>query len=369
MGILDRYIFSQVVLATALILGALAGVMVLVQSLRFVDVIVEAGASAGVFWTLVVLALPRFLEILGPLSLSFAVIFVYARMTVDKEITVSKAAGIGPLRLSVPAFVVAGIMTCSLFLLTLNLTPRSMEHLQAMQHTLKTQMPELFFREGVFAMPAPGLTLYMRAREGREMRGLLLHDARSPQEGGPERPATILARSGMLTQKSGGGQEIVVLDGMRHEYNTDSDTLNRLDFDRYIMALPEQNKESVRWLEPAERQIHDLLFPDPKDAIAASQKDLFALEAHRRLALPFLPFVFVVISMTILLKGQIGRFGPGVHAGIAILAVAAIQGLFLIVLTATQSAGGPEWALAFLWATMIVPSLISIFFLIRERHA
>ena len=58
-------------------------VILLTQSLRFLELVIESGASSGSFWILTLLALPRFFEIIGPLSLMAATIFVYNRWSYD----------------------------------------------------------------------------------------------------------------------------------------------------------------------------------------------------------------------------------------------------------------------------------------------
>jgi lipopolysaccharide export system permease protein len=359
----DRYITGQLAIALALVLAALAGVVVLVQALRFIDLIVESGASAGAFWALVALALPRFAETLAPLALTIAVVFVYARMIGDRELVAMRAVGTSPARLAAPALTVGALLACALWASTLWATPASLAAMARMQHALATQLPAVVFQEGTFATPTDGLTVYMRARgPGGEMRGLMLHDAR-PGKGaeGQAGPATILARRGVIAAREGGGHEIEVWDGARQVYDADAGTLHRLDFGRYTLALPPpQGAGQDRWLDAGERPLGALLFPDPDDARAAHERAEFAAEAHRRFAQPLLAPAFVAVALCILMGGQASREGPGLRATAALLAAAALQGAFLAVLTAagtgTGAAWGP-WALWALWAVVLAPGL------------
>ncbi len=306
------------------------------------------------------LALPRFLEAMGPLALTFAVLFVYARMAGDKELIAARSAGASPLRVAAPAVMAAACLCVVLLAMTLEVTPWSMAHLQSAQRALKTQMPALLFREGVFTMPTPGLTLYARAREGAEMRGLLLHDARKGKS-----VSTVLARRGVVRTRPDGGAEMMVENGTRQEYDHATETLHRLDFARYTMALPAQDT-GERWLEAAERSAHTLLWPDPQDTKAAAQRGIFILEVHRRLALPLLPASLVLMALAILMGGETVRGGAGLRSVVAGAATASTQAVFLVVLTAAESAGGPPWGPLALWTATLTPGLAALWILKRE---
>ena len=60
MNIFDRYIFKNLLIATVFVAVTLAVVIFLTQSLRFLELVIESGASSSAFWVLTMLALPRF---------------------------------------------------------------------------------------------------------------------------------------------------------------------------------------------------------------------------------------------------------------------------------------------------------------------
>jgi lipopolysaccharide export system permease protein len=84
--IVNRYIFKNLFLATVFIAVTLAAVIFLTQSLRFLELVINSGASGGAFWMLTMLALPRFFEIILPIALMAGIIFTYNRMTADSEL-------------------------------------------------------------------------------------------------------------------------------------------------------------------------------------------------------------------------------------------------------------------------------------------
>ena len=125
MSIFDRYIFKNLLIATCFIAVTLAAVIFLTQSLRFLELVIESGASSGSFWVLTFLALPRFFEIILPLSLMAAILFLYSRMTSDSELVVVRSMGYAPMSLARPAVILALIVTLLLFTITLWVAPKS----------------------------------------------------------------------------------------------------------------------------------------------------------------------------------------------------------------------------------------------------
>ena len=104
----------------------------------------------------------------------------------------------------------------------------------------------LLLREGVFNSMGPDVTVYIAERilDGR-LNGLMIYDAR------PENPIpiTILAREGRLTSTPN-NQQIVVDHGARQTFHADTQVLERLNFDRYTIDLPDSGPISQRWAEP-----------------------------------------------------------------------------------------------------------------------
>jgi lipopolysaccharide export system permease protein len=111
MKIFDFYIFKNVGIATIFVTLCLSAIIFLTQSLRFLELVIEAGASSTSFWILTLLALPRFFEVLVPIAFMGAVLFVYNRMSIDSELVVIRATGKSPLSLAKPVLILSIFMT------------------------------------------------------------------------------------------------------------------------------------------------------------------------------------------------------------------------------------------------------------------
>jgi len=323
MKIFDRYIFKNLLIATVFIAMTLAAVIFLTQSLRFLELVIESGASSSVFWALTVLALPRFFEIILPLSLMAATLFIYNRMTSDSELIVVRSVGCAPSTLARPAVTLALLVTLVLLSITLWVAPKSLNTMQHMRQMIKAQFSTLLFREGVFNQIGKGLTVYVRERgEEGSLYGLMIHDGREASKA----PATILAKRGTLVSVDEGYQ-VIVYDGTRHEYG--DGVLKRLNFNRYMIDLPDSDPVRQRWAEPDERTIFELLNPDPAEQRDVESLRDFKVEIHRRIISPLLAVVFTLISCAVLLIGPVDRRGQLRRIIFAVMLVVFIQGVYI----------------------------------------
>src|SRR5499433_536707 len=106
---LDRYILRQCFGVMIFVTVALSAAVWLAQSLRLVDLIVNRGLSIELFLYLALLILPRFLDIVLPIGAFIAVLFVFNRLAAESELVVMRGAGLGPVALTRPIFILATI--------------------------------------------------------------------------------------------------------------------------------------------------------------------------------------------------------------------------------------------------------------------
>lgn len=347
--IFDRYLFRMLLLAAVLIAVTLAAVIFLTQSLRFLELVIESGASGTVFWILTFLTLPRFFEIILPIALMAATIFVYNKMALDSELVVMRAAGLSPMALARPALAAAGLCTVLLWLIGMWIAPLSSSSMQQMRQVIKAQYSALLFREGIFNAVGDGLTVFIHEKAANgELRGIVIHDSR-PQN---EAPVTILAKSGVLAVTDE-GQQVLVYEGSRQSVNPRTGTLDRLAFDRYSIDLPDgAGPVRQRWREPEERTFPELFHPDPDNARDAQSRREFIAEAHRRIIAPLLAPVYVLIALAFLLSGPLERRGQGARILAAAGLIVVIQAFFL---GAYDIAQETKWGIVLMYALVLLP--------------
>lgn len=361
--IFDRYLFKSLTLATVFITLTLVAVIFLTQSLRFLELVINSGASGKAFLLLTLLALPRFFEIILPIALMASVTFVYHRMTMDSEVVAMKAAGASPWMLGRPAMMFSGLIFLVLFMMTAWLGPVTLSNMQHLRQVIKAQVSSLLFREGVFNPVGSGVTVFIRSRSAAgELEGIMIYDARPENES----PVTIIAKRGVLVSAED-GQKVVVYEGSRQAFDPGSGNLGRLEFSRYTIDLPEENAVvRQRWREPSERSLWALFTPDVTNARDMASRYDFMIEAHRRIISPFLAPAFAVIALVSMLLGPLERRGLGRRIAASILAVVVIEGLYL---AAFSLAERTIWGVALMYLLVFMPLITGVVLLQGRSEA
>lgn len=356
MKIFDTYIFKNLSIATLFIAVVLTFIIFLTQSLRFLELVMNAGSASSAFWVLTTLALPRFMEVILPLSLMAATLFLYNKMIIDSELIAMRGMGHSSFALAKPAIALGLIVTILLWTTTMWVTPLSLTKMLKMRGELKAEFSNILFREGVFNQVGKGLTVYIRERtEEGGMSGLMIHDSRDPTK----MPSTIMAQRGSILSGENGNQ-VVVYSGARHEFNTRTGTLQRLNFDRYTIDLPESRSVGSKWKGPDERTITQLLQPDLTSKKDKEHLHEFKVEIHRRITGPLLALAFTLIALSALLLGPIDRRGQTNKIALAIISVIIIQGLFL---SAYNLSKNTDFGVALMYILTITPIASCLYFI------
>src|SRR5438105_12005969 len=257
MNSLNRYIFWQCLSMMVFVTAALSAAVWLAQSLRLIDLIVNRGLSIELFLYLALLILPRFLDIVLPIGAFIAVLFVFNRLTSESELVVMRAAGLGPLVLARPVFMLAGIAFLGLMSLSAYFLPASNREFKDLQFEIRNRFVSALLQEGAFTNISDKLTIYIGGRDERgEVTGLLINDERDP-----EQPLTIFAERGAFADAATGSR-IIMVNGNRQKYDRASGKLSVLTFDRYTLDLDTmRDAPVVRFREAQERFLGELFFP------------------------------------------------------------------------------------------------------------
>jgi len=325
MKIFDIYILKNLFLATFFIASVLTLIIFLTQSLKFLEIVINAGSSGSAFWVLTSLALPRFFEVILPIAIMTATLFLYNKMNIDSELIAMRATGHSSFALAKPAIILGLCTTVVLWAITMWIAPKSLAQMQTMRTSLKSEFSNFLFKEGVFNAVGNGLTVYIRGKaQDGTLSGMMIHDTRDPNKP----PTTVLAKRGIIVTNEKGHQ-VIVFDGSRQSFNPRSKVLQKLAFDQYTIDLPESGPASQRWSQPDERTIIELLNPDLNNTRDIENLHDFSIEIHRRITAPLLALAFPLLALSILLLGPTDRRGQSKKIGLAIIATLLIQGGYL----------------------------------------
>lgn len=360
MQVLNRYIGRMLLTATIFISGVLATIIMLTQSLRFLELVISSGASGGIFFTLTLLVLPRFLETILPLGFATAILFTYQKMQIDSELVVMRATGASPRQLAIPAFRLGLGLMLVVFVLSAWGTPASLRQMLSLRTLLQTEVSAMFLRDGVFNEVGKNLMVYIRERASNgEFRGIVIHDTRDKELG----PVTVFAKRGVIVSTDQGYQ-VLVYEGARQAIEKDGKTLQRLHFARYSIDLPNEKETGVpRWQEPDERSLTELLMPKTEE-LSTKQSRLLQLEIHKRLTTPFMVFAFGGLALMAMLGGVYSRHSKPMRVINALIAIVLVEAFYLYALSLAKLS---DTGLILMYVAAFGPILVAAIGL-RQMH-
>jgi lipopolysaccharide export system permease protein len=307
---LTRYILRQSLATTLFVTAALSAAVWLTQSLRLVDLIVNRGLSAELFFYLGLLILPRFVDIVLPIGIFIAVLFTYNKLIAESEIVVMRAAGMSQFGLAKPAFILSGIGVAILFALSAYFLPAANRAFKDLQFEIRNKLVSAVLQEGTFTTISDNLTVYVRGRDANgEMTGFLVQDERDKVK-----PVTIVAERGVFVETESGSR-VFLVNGNRQQFDRTTGKLSVLTFEKYTLDLSEARDVTTgRTREPQERYLGELFFPAESEMLAendrgSSFRNSLRLEGHQRLIVPLTAIAFAVIPLVALLCGEFNRRG------------------------------------------------------------
>jgi len=322
---IDRYILRQLAVGMVLVTIGLTAILWLTQSLRFIELTVNKGASIATFIKLTVLVMPNFLTIILPVALFTVTLFTYNKLITDRELVVLRAAGWSHWALAKPAMILAGINVLLGLILNLWIIPWSNEAFHKLQYQLRSTATGVMLQEGQFSQIGKGLTVYVRARDPKgELLGLIIHDRRNP-----ERVITILAERGALVQNEDGTPSVLMFNGTREQVTPGSNRLSLLSFDTDSVQFadgPDNDDDRVR--DARERSTHEL-FSLSESVVGPVQFRQFRVEGHQRFASPLYHLSFAFLATACLLCGWFNRRGQAGRLVMAVALMVLIQALAL----------------------------------------
>src|ERR1700761_6084075 len=317
---LSWYVLGQIAGPVALLTLLMTCVILLTQSLRLLDLVINRGQSAPTFVYLTVLSLPSLLVIILPIAFFFGTLFTLSRLAGDSELVVMSSAGFSQRQLAFPVFMAAALVMLMTWACALWLMPAGQRALNAKVLDIRADIGAALLNEGEFNPPAPGLTVFIRqlGSDG-QIKGILVHDSRDAR-----RPVTYLAERGLLAQ-SPQGARLIMMDGTVEQSAQGGQQLSVLKFQRDVFDLDQfAGPARASQRQTNERFLGELLHPQDS-SLTERIRNSYLAEAHNRLSQPLYCLAFAMIALAAILRGRRQRGALAMRLTMASLAAAAVR--------------------------------------------
>ena len=354
MSEITRYIFRQLAIGTVLVSIALAFIVWLTQSLQFLQFIVSKGLSVTAWLKLTLLLLPSFLLTTLPAALFFVVLFIYNKLTSDRELVVAQAAGLSRVSLAKPVLMCASLAMVAAFALSLYIVPVSVKAFKDVQWLLRSDASQILLREGSFNELTQGLTVYIRARDRNgQLSDILVHDTR-PKDS----TTTLIAERGLVTNDNDQGMRIILGNGSRQELKRGTTNLSVSYFDSYAFSFADLEKGAGARDDSRDRSTWDLITARPGDKISARIAARMRAEGHERLVGPLNVFSYAFLALAFLLTGPFDKRGQTQRLVLSIGAAIAFQAAAL---GAMSLAGNDSVFIPLMYVVTLLPVGVGLY--------
>ncbi len=278
-------------------------VMWFTQAMRDFDLITSERQTLFVFIGITGMIVPLLIMIIAPISLMIAAGHVLSRLGADSEIIVMNAAGISPWRLLSPLLAAAFLVSLLVAAIAAYVSPRALRELRDWSEQVRTDILTNIVQPGRFTSVGGNLTFHIADRRPNGLLvGILVDDRRDPKE-----EATYLAEQGEII-KNAEGSFLVLEHGSIQRLQAGHPSPRILTFDRYPFDLskfgpgPQNVNYTVR-----EKYIWELMWPRADDPLYVAQPDQYRSELSDRLATPFYPLAFAILTYMFLGPPQTTR--------------------------------------------------------------
>lgn len=338
---LPRYIALQAALATLVAASGLLALVWLLQSLRFLDFLVNKGLGVGVFFNITGLLVPRLLVIILPLAVLVGVGYAARRLQDDYEVTALLASGASPRLAWLPLLGWGAVVSGLLYIVMLLVQPASITAFKELEMDLRTRQGQLLLEEGTFNPLGEDLMVYIKRRlSPTTFEQLLVHDTRDPTN-----PVTWYARFGSLQDRGQGrAPQLLLQQGIRQEAGLRQTSM--LEFASYNLDLSTQLGAvnlSVREPEVEELGLSQAWQTSQATTTPPRRAARLQAEVVNRLSWPLLPLPLTIVALAALLhppKRKQSSIRGAVAAGVVGVGVMGTQFGWL-----TEAQSGADWAL------------------------
>lgn len=299
---LSRYVIKEVLAYTTLGLAAITVVMVTQNLFRFLDQMITAGVRLRDFVAIVGSLSLMLATYSVPIAFLFGVLLALGRMASDSEITAMHACGVGFQAIWRPMFVLGvamSVVTAFLFV-----EGEHVAHL-TLRRVVKTLAARGGFIEaGRFRRLGETVLFVREIDENQRLQGVVISDRTEEN-----RALMIFAESGEVSWKSAENEvEFRLSNGDIHvdPGNASADgTYQRIAFQSFVYTLDSESLfgRNFNLLRPREMtlaQLNDVVSlakaGESLDHLRRKDPVKYELQIHRRIALPFAPFIFAFVG-------------------------------------------------------------------------
>ena len=148
MTLIHNYLYREIILLTAAIIGVLTFLLVAVSMFKVLQTLMYTDLPLYLAAKLMFLGVPLTLTLTIPAGLLAAVMIVFGRMSSDRELLALKASGVGLAPIVAPVIVLALGLSLIDYWLVAYVVPECQKEFNGMKHEIVTNNPMALLNAG-----------------------------------------------------------------------------------------------------------------------------------------------------------------------------------------------------------------------------
>ncbi len=320
------------------------------------DMVINKGVELMQVVKIFLFFLPYVLIFTIPISVLAAVLLGFGRLSGDNEVTTLRTSGISIFTVIMP-IILCGLII-SLFSVPLNdrLLPQAEFEARKLVKTVGIKHPAALLEPGVFVRGFKDYIIFIYSVKGNKLEDIRIYQPRDNQ---PTR--VIVAEKGeIISMPEEDSIKLKLEDGTADEIDADNpDEFYKIAFEEYFMILNLKNAVNADSIQKKSREKSIRELSSDIEKLEADDIDAIPLriEIHKKIALAFSSFVFVLAGIPLAITTH--RREKFVGFGLAIVLFLLYWGIMLSGIAFSIKGVIPAWA--GVWSANIVLAVLGVF--------
>ena len=306
MTLIYNYLYKEIILLTAAIIGVLTFLLVAVSMFKVLQTLMYTDLPMWLAAKLMFLGIPLTLTLTIPAGLLAAVMIVFGRMSSDRELLALKASGIGLAPVVTPVIFLAIGLSVLDYWLVAYVVPECQKEFNGMKHEIVTNNPMALLSPEEVVDKIPGWRIYFTKKTGTELDDVILWRL----DDSNRLTSSIRARRATIDLDLEHQQLVMkLLNGRQEEYPHDGDAmkLNPGGHGEQMVEAVSLNS----FYEKVQRKLAWMTLPEIEDVIYAMQSaptgeqaSPYLTELQARISFSITTFTFIVVGIPLAIQTQ-----------------------------------------------------------------
>ncbi len=291
---LFKYLFFEIL--PSFILGLIIFLLVILmfQILRLTEFALIHGVEINTIGQIIGFICISMLPALLPMSLLFAILMTYGRLSQDSEILAMKASGVATTSIIIPALILSLIVGLISAQTSFEIAPWGNRQFEVLYSQIGNTHAGAAIKEGAFSEGFFNMVVY--ANKVNSEKGLL-EDLFIFNEQDPDVPTTIVAQTGQILQNRTNTGNSALLRLFNGNIHRQSSSHTKIQFESYDIHLNSNFTYTEREKSPQSLTLNEISNQLLKSKLSKEDKLTLNTEYHKRWAISFLCLVFGLIGV------------------------------------------------------------------------